>query len=140
MSFMIVAEVRGKLRELRTWFSLVDDCDWVAGSSSTEGRLPCFALVLRVSSVIDSSPRRVPRRRRVDLREPPPPSSAVVSVIEVSSSRAGVAGGSGFIFREGAGVALRDSSSAGVAIDWDLVRVARESVTAEEAVLAARPC
>jgi hypothetical protein len=137
---MMVAEVRGKLREPRTWFGLVDGCGWAEGSSSTEGRLPCFALVLRVSSVIDSSPRRVSRRRRVDLREPRPPSSAVVSVIEVSLSRAGVAGGSGFTFREGAGVVSRDSSSAGEAIDWDLVRVRREPATAEEAVLAARPC
>ena len=136
----MVAEVRGKFLEPRTWFGLVEEVPAAEGSSRTEGRLPCFTLVLRVSSVIDSIPRRVSRRRRVDLREPPGPSSAVVSLIEVSSSRAGVAGGSGFILREGAGVLSNDNSSAWEARDWDLVRVGREPATAEEAVLAARAC
>ena len=140
ISFMMVAEVRGKFLEPRTWFGLVEDVLGAAASSSTQGRLLCFTLVLRVSSVIDSIPRRVSRRRRVDLREPPAPSSAVVSVMEVSSSRAGVAGGSGFIFREGAGVVSNESSSACEARDWDLVRVGMEPTTIEEAVLAARGC
>ena len=98
--------------------------------------------LLRVSSVIDSNPSRVSRRRRVDLREPPPPgpSSAVVSVMEVSSSRAGVAGGSGLMVREGPSVVSRKISSKWEARDWDLVRVGIEPAKADEAVLAARVC
>lgn len=52
---------------------------------------------MRVVSAVDSIPRRVSRRRRVDLRLPSLSVVAIVGGIEAEDSRAGVAGGSGLI-------------------------------------------
>lgn len=70
----------------------------VLGRSNSEASVAVrLRLVpVRVVSAVDSMPRRVSRRRRVDLRLPSL-SVATVGGIEGDESRAGVAGGSGLI-------------------------------------------
>lgn len=97
--------MRGRLREARIW--VADNLSFCTsnavatmglGRSSSEASVTVrLRLVLvREVSAVDSMPRRVSRRRRVDLRLP---SLSVIMVggIEGDESRAGVAGGSGLI-------------------------------------------
>lgn len=141
MSFIRVAEVRGKFRDAR--ICVADNSSLCfSNSERTRGLLSLsevstvrFRLVLiRVFSAVVSRPRSVPRRRRVDLRLPS--SVGAEGGMEAEESRAGVAGGSGLIVgRLPADVGgPRDNSSAAEAMDGLRERAGR----AEEAILAAR--
>lgn len=144
MSLMRVEDVRGRLRDARMW--VVDSsslCLSKAGAmlgrtyslSEASVIVRLRLLLARVVSAVNSCPRTVSRRRRLDLRLP---SLSVVPVggIEGEESRAGVAGGSGLIFvRLAADVGgSRESSSAPEKADALRVRVGN----LEEAVLGAR--
>lgn len=145
MSLISVAEVRGRLREARMW--VADSCSLClskanevaignGGPSSEASVAVRLRLVpIRVDSAADSIPRRVSRRRRVDLRLA---SLSVVTEggIEAEDSRAGVATGSGLMDgRLATDVGgSRESSSAPEMTDALRVRVGK----VEEAVLGAR--